>query len=81
VQKGLKPGTWKLYAVLAWFGAKIAGAVIGFLMFGEEGLFPAILLGLACAVTSYFVLRSVLSKKPDHFEDEIGSIGVNDLRP
>jgi hypothetical protein len=81
VQKGLKPGPWKLYTVLAWFGAEIAGALIGFLMFGEEGLIAAVLLGLACAVGSYFVLRSVLQKKPDYNEDEINSIGVNDLRP
>jgi hypothetical protein len=80
-QKGLKPGTWKLYTVLAWFGAEIAGALIGFLMLGEEGLLAAVLLGLACAVGSYFVLRSVLSKKPDHFDEDINSIGVNDLRP
>jgi hypothetical protein len=70
-----------LYTVLAWFGAEIAGALIGFLMFGEEGLLAAVLLGLVCAVGSYFVLRSVLSKKPDHFDEDINSIGVNDLRP
>jgi ABC-type uncharacterized transport system permease subunit len=81
IQKGLKPGTWKLYTVLAWFGAEILGAVIGFLIFGQENVVAAILLGLLCAVGSYFVLRSVLNKKADTMNDDINRIGVEDLRP
>jgi hypothetical protein len=81
VQKGLKPGTWKLYTVLCWFGAEIVGAVLGFLIFGEEGMFGAILLGLACAVASYFILKANLQKKPDSMDDDINRIGVEDLYP
>jgi hypothetical protein len=81
VQKGLKPGSWKLFTVLGWIGGEIAGIIGGVLIFGEDSLFPAILLAYGMAISSYFIIRSVLSKKPDHYEDEINSIGVNDLRP
>ncbi len=29
--KGLKPGVWKLYTVLAWIAGEFVGAVIGYL--------------------------------------------------
>jgi hypothetical protein len=81
VQKGLKPGIWKLYTVLGWIVAEIFGIFVAVIMFTEAPLIPAILLGLGCAFTSYFIIQSVLSKKPDHFDEDINSIGVNDLRP
>jgi len=74
IQKGLKPGTWKLYTVLLWFGCEIVGVVLGMAMFGEEGILPAILLGLGSAVASFFILRYSLSKRPDA-EDDINYIG------
>jgi hypothetical protein len=74
IQKGQKPGTWKLYTVLAWFGAEVAGLLIGIMAFGQEGIIGAVLLGLACAIASYFIVRSNLSKKPDA-EDDISTIG------
>jgi uncharacterized membrane protein YfcA len=80
-RKGLKPGTWKLYTVLCWFGAEILGALIGIALLGSENMIPAVFIGLACAVGSYFVLKANLSKRPDAMDDEIERIGVNDLYP
>ena len=81
-KKGLKPGTWKLYTVLCWFGAEILGAILGFVMLGEENMVGAILFGLGCAVGSYFVLKANLNKRPDTImEDDINRIGVSDLYP
>jgi hypothetical protein len=80
-RKGLKPGTWKLYTVLCWFGAEILGALIGILVFGSENIVGAVLLGLACAVGSYFVLKANLDKRPDAMDDDINRIGVSDLYP
>ncbi len=80
-RKGLKPGTWKLYTVLCWFGAEILGALIGVLVFGSENIVGAVLLGLACAVGSYFVLKANLDKRPDAMDDDINRIGVSDLYP
>jgi hypothetical protein len=74
-QKGLKPGTWKLYTVLAWFGAEILGIAIGFMAFGQENIIGAVLFGIAAAVGSYFLVKSTLSKKPDAFEDDISELG------
>jgi uncharacterized membrane protein len=80
LQKGLKPGTWKLYTVLCWFGAELLGILIGLILFGEEYIFVAIVLGLGSAIAGYFILKSTLNKKPD-IEDDIDKIGVSDLYP
>jgi hypothetical protein len=75
VQKGLKSGTWKLYMVLAWFGAEIVGILIGLALLGTENVIGAVLFGLAAAISSYFILKSTLEKKPDIFEDDINELG------
>jgi len=80
-RKGLKPGTWKLYTVLAWIVAEIVGVIIGMMIFGQENLIGLMLLGLASAFGGYLLVRSILEKKPDPIEEDINSIGVNDLRP
>jgi len=81
-KKGLKPGTWKLYTVLCWFGAEIIGAILFYMILGEESFYIAILLGMACAVGSYFILKAYLNKRPDAMdEDDINKIGVSDLYP
>ena len=81
IQKGLKPGTWKLYTVLCWFGAEIVGIVIGIAAMGTESILPAVFIGLCCAVASYFILKASLNKRPDAIDDDINRIGVDDLRP
>jgi hypothetical protein len=81
VQKGVNPGSWKLYIIIGWIAAEFAGILLAVVIFPDDPFVPALLLGLGCAYTSYLVLRSVLSKKPDHFDEDINSIGVNDLRP
>lgn len=80
-RKGLKPGTWKLYTVLAWIVAEVVGVIIGMMIFGQENLIGLMLLGLACAFGGYLLVRAILEKKPDPIEEDINSIGVNDLRP
>jgi hypothetical protein len=79
-KKGLKPGTWKLYTVLCWFGAEIAGAVIGVVILGEENIIIALLLGIGCAIASFFILKANLNKRVD-VDDDIDRIGVSDLYP
>lgn len=79
-RKGLKPGTWKLYTVLCWFGCEILGAIIGIAILGGENMILGVLLGLACAVGSFFVLKANLNKRPD-IDDDINKIGVSDLYP
>jgi hypothetical protein len=81
IRKGLKPGTWKLYTVLCWIGAEIVGALIGVMAFGSENIVGAVLLGLGCAIGSYFILKANLDKRPDEDDDIVNSIGVNDLYP
>jgi hypothetical protein len=79
--KGLKPGLWILYTVLAWIGAELIGVIVGFTFF-DENIIIAYILGIAFAVASYFILKNILEKKPDLLdEEEINRIGVSDLYP
>ncbi len=78
LQKGLKLGTWKLYCILAWFGAEVFGIVVGQLLIGD--VYSGLLLGYIMAIISYFVLKQVLKNKPDKEEDWLSQIG-QDMEP
>jgi hypothetical protein len=77
LNKGLKPGTWKLYTVLAWFAGEITGLIIGFTMFGVERPIMALFVGIPCAVGGYHIIKATLERKPDVFADDINQIGDN----
>lgn len=83
IVKGLKPGQWKIFLILAWFVAEIAGFAIGIMVFGlrKDNLLPLMLLGLICAFGGYLFIRATLLKKPDAVNDDIDRIGRDDLRP
>lgn len=80
-QKGLKSQTWKWYTILAWLVAEIIGVFLGIILFGQDNLIGIMLLGLVSAFGGYLFIKSVLDKKPDSFEEDINSIGVDDLHP
>lgn len=73
--KGLPPGKWKLYTVLAWFGAEFLGFFIGGILFGTDNIFGLFLFGLICAVGGYLIVKAILDKMPGDIEDDINSIG------
>lgn len=86
IQKGLKPGLWKLYTVLAWIVAEMMGVIFGMGMFGEvnnvkENMISIMALGLVSAFGGYLFVKNVLDNKPDSYDEDIRSIGVDDLRP
>jgi hypothetical protein len=56
---------WKFYTVIGWFGGEIIGIVLSILIFQTEETLALLPLGYAFAIGSYFILRAVLSKKPD----------------
>jgi hypothetical protein len=64
-QKGQKKGWWKFYTILAWFGAEFLGAILSVLIFRADDIFSMMPLAYAFAIGSYFILKAVLSKKPD----------------
>lgn len=75
-QKGLNKGRWKLYTVLGWFILEIIGVLAGLMIFGQDNLVSIGLLALAFAVTSYFMIKANLNKKPDaDLDDEINRLG------
>ena len=76
--KGLKPGTWKIYTVAGWILSEIIGIVVGVMIFGKDNLFSIVMVGIAFAVTSYFIIKAQLNKLPDQsFDDDINNIGNN----
>jgi len=64
-RKGLKKGWWKFYTVIGWFGGEIVGIVLSILIFQTDDTLSLLPLGYACAIGSYFILKAVLSKRPD----------------
>lgn len=75
--KGLKPGTWKIYTIAGWVTSEIIGVIIGVMIFGTDNLFSVAMVGLAFAITSYFIIKAQLNKLPDYFDDDINNIGNN----
>jgi len=65
LQKGLKKGWWRFYTILAWFGAEIIGIILSILIFQTEETLALLPLGYAFAISSYFILKASLSKRPD----------------
>ncbi len=79
ITKGQKPGSWKLYTVLAWFIGEITGLMLGLIMFGVDRPLMAILVGIPCAIGGYHIVRNTLDKKPDVFADELNQSGDNQV--
>ena len=74
--KGLSSGRWKLNLILAWIVAELLGAFIGVVIFGKDNLFSALLIAIACAVSTYFIITSYLNKLPDIVdENDVNNIG------
>ena len=81
VQKGLPPGMWKLYTVLAWLAGEFIGVAIGMLIFGQDNLFSILIVALGCAFPGYLIVKNILEKKPDVFDEEVNQVSVDDLHP
>ncbi|MHC9090053.1 hypothetical protein [Tenacibaculum mesophilum] len=66
-EKGESPNKWRGIMIGSWFGAEILGIVIfaSTIGIGDDTIFPAAMVGLVCGLTSYFVVRSILTSKPD----------------
>lgn len=76
VQKGKRPGRWKLYMVLCWFAFEVAGFFVGAII--SQNIFLAFLLGLACAVGGYLLMKYKLDQMPDVQPDWLEQIGKPD---
>ncbi len=66
VSKGLKPGSWKLYTILAWIAFEFTGLIAGIMLFGYDrnNLFGILGFGLVCAFGGYLLVKSILEKRP-----------------
>lgn len=79
-RKGLSPGQWKLFTVLAWIACEFIGLIIWIILFGfdKTNLFGIMSFALACAFGGYLIVKATLDKKPDAIdEDNINNIGRN----
>lgn len=89
LQKGLRPGSWKIYTVIAWITAEFFGIIVGVLMFSKSDIqkmsqadiFLVSFVALFFAFGGYLYVRYNLEKKPDDLEEDVDHIGVDDLRP
>jgi hypothetical protein len=82
-KKGLKSLHWILYTILAWIVAEIIGMTIGLIALGItlDNILGLMGIGIASAFGGYLIVRAILEKKPDVLDDEINTIGVDDLKP
>jgi hypothetical protein len=80
-KKGLKPGTWKLYTVIAWIVTEFFGIFIGMMMFGKTNLVAVFATGIFGAFGGYLFIRYNLENRPDNLEEDVNHIGVDDLQP
>jgi hypothetical protein len=67
--KGLKSRTWKIYTIISWIISEIIGIMVGLMIFSKDNLFSIAMVGIAFAITSYFIIKAQLNKLPDHFDD------------
>jgi hypothetical protein len=75
-QKGLKPINWKIYTIISWITSEIVGLFVGIMIFGVHNLFSIILVGIAFAITSYYLIKAQLNRLPDKtLDDDINNIG------
>ena len=81
IRKGLKPGPWKWYTVLAWIVTEMTGVMLGIVLFGQGNIIGIMSLGLVSAFGGYLFIKYVLDKKPDSYDEEINRIGTDDLHP
>ena len=73
VSKGLQGGPWKLRLVLFWIAAEFVGVILAANIFGANDMISCMLVGIAFAVTPYFIIQNYLQRLPDIFnEDEFG---------
>ena len=74
--KGLKPLTWKIYAVLSWVIFEIWGFMIALMFFDKDNYFSIMMVGLMFAVTGYIWIKARLNKIPgNRLDDDINNLG------
>lgn len=95
IKKGLPAGKWRWLTILGWFVAEFAGIILGMMLLGtsnienitdindfeKSNLYGIWAIGMASAFGGYLLVRYILEKKPDMYEEDINRIGINDLRP
>lgn len=92
IQKGLKPGIWKFYTVIAWIIAEFLGCVLGVVVFlkgavvtdikqiQQSDLFGISLIALFAAFGGYLLIRYILDHKQNG-NDNMRQVGIDDLQP
>lgn len=67
IQKGEKPGVWKLLTVLLWIVCEIIGTFLAVILYGltPDSIFSIIAFALFSAFGGYLIIRAILTNKPD----------------
>jgi positive regulator of sigma E activity len=70
--KGYSSGLYRFLTFLFWFVFEVVGAVIGLLLFGNEG-FLFYIFALVGAVCGFLLLKTIVNRLPNKntFEEEV----------
>lgn len=75
-KKGLKPLTWKIYAILGWIGAELIGFVVGLMFFRPDDFVSLVIVGFIFGFTGFLLVKKKLDSMPDvDDEQDIDQIG------
>lgn len=76
-RKGVRVSRWQFYTVVAWVLSELLGIIFALNFFSKENLVSLFLVGVAFAITSYFLIKARLNNLPDQggLDDEIDHIG------
>lgn len=72
-QKGKNPATWKFFAILGWLVTELL-VVFGLVYAGVDSM-AFILLGPLSGLLGYFLVRQILSSKPDADDELLADFG------
>lgn len=64
-RKGQSVIKWRIIMILAWVGMEFFGIMIGASFFDITNLFSILIVGLAFAVTGYYMVEKKLEQLPD----------------
>lgn len=64
-RKGQSVIKWRIIMILAWVGMEFLGIMIGASFFDITNLFSILIVGLAFAVTGYYMVEKKLEQLPD----------------
>jgi len=68
-RKGQEPNPWRWKTVGLWLLFEFTGIFFGIALFGTKNLVGLSLFGTACGFGGYLIIRRILEKLPDEYQE------------